>query len=465
MLSALLAHGAILGVGVALTLLLWPEMCLFSPAFWGRVLLLGPLGLSLQFLLQVTFELPFGMTSVVWVWFGLGGVAVLQKIQKEERGSFPSQTGFLLLLGFLLFGLSLGKVLQEPIHEGDALTNFALPARVFAEAKGVDFAVLPSLGFFGHVEYPPLLAASEALVFQEAGDGAFLWNQLFGPLALLGFFFLLAGQWFGEDPLPGPYAWLALGIVFGTPLVLFLGFFATADLRLLAAFFLLGIEAQRKGGMRKVMILMVLGLLCAMTKVEGLLGALVVVFLIWRNRKEWGESLKEKLGFLGAGLGTITLLFLWPALLMVHGISLFQSPSWGIGSERMGERLSSIKNFVANIPFRELPLDHPWLQLLGIEFIPVWGLVWVFVLYLVLRFMVQRRKTLRAHEGEEMGGVFLSLFFLHIGLFFVVFFFTPREIQWHLNTAGDRFLLVTLAWPLLLVPKVFQSVPKKAVFR
>ncbi len=470
--AALLTHGLVLGVGVVLTLFLWPRMRPVSPAFWGRALLLGPLGVAIQFLLQVVVGVPFGVEPLVLVWGGLGALAVFLRFGKQggEVTPAPHASLLLFLLGVLLLALSLGQAMKQPIHEGDALTNFALPARIFAEAEGVDFQALDRLQFFGHVQYPPLLAASEALVFQEAGDQGYLWNQLFGPMALLGLFLLLAGHWFDEDPLPSPYSWLALGIVMGTPMVLFVGSFAMADLRLLAAFVLLGIEAQRgrdwgRGDRGTAYRLMVLGLLCALTKEEGVLGVLVAVAILWKRRGDWGAGLGEKLRLGGAGLAALVLLGLWPMLLLVHGIPLFQSTGWGLGPESIGERFVVLWGFVRELPFHPLPVDLSGLPWIGGVGLPAWGLLWLFVLYLLLRLLGGRLLSRclhhaghRAVRGEKGTiGFFVALFFAHLGLFFVVFLWTPREVQWHLDTAGDRFLLATLAWPLLLVPRALAT--------
>ena len=459
MVAALWVHALVLAVGVVICLLLWPRMRLVSPAFWGRVLLLGPLGICLQFLGQAALGVPFGVGGVVWAWGALGGLALLLRFWRgtEPKEALPRSSLLLFVVGVLLFALSLGRSLRQPIHEGDALTNFALPARVFAEAEGVDFTGLQDFGFYGHVEYPPLLAASEALVFQEAGDEAFLWNQIFGPLALLALFLLLAGQWFGQDPLPRPYAWLALSIVMGTPMVLFHGCLATADLRLLAAFLLLGIEAQRRG---TPLLLLSLGLLCALTKQEGVLGLLVVAVLLWRRRNEWGSSAWGRARVLWAGLGATLMFGLWPALLMSHGLSPFGGSTLGLGLQNLRTKLSALAGFVWAISTRPLRLEGGWWEGFGGEWLPLWGLLWVFVLFVVLAFAVQRmsgkkrRVSAGAGNSAGMGGFFLGLFLLHLALFFLVFLLTPREVQWHLATAGDRFLLVTLAWPLLLLPQV-----------
>ncbi|HHI79354.1 MAG TPA: hypothetical protein ENK02_05200 [Planctomycetes bacterium] len=355
MLPALGAQALVMLAGMALAALLWPGMRLVSPAFWGRALLLGPFGVCLQFLVQAAMGVPFDLAGVALTWAAILSLALFLRWKRRSmpREPLPRSSLLLFFLGALLFALSLGRSLRQPIHEGDPLTNFALPARVFAEARGVDYAALRDLEFFGHVEYPPLLAASEALVFEAAGDEGYLWNQLFGPLALLALFLLLAGQWFGQDPIPAPYSWLALLILMGTPLLLFQAGFATADLRLLAAFLLLGIEAQRRG---TPILLMVLGLLCALTKMEGGLGLLVVLVLLWRRRREWGSEARGRTRVWAAAWGTLLLFGLWPALLLGHGLSPLGGFPWGLGLQNFGARISALSEYIRGIPFQTLSL-------------------------------------------------------------------------------------------------------------
>lgn len=465
---ALVAHALVLGVGVVLTIFLWPGMRGTTVSFWGRALLLGPLGVVLQFLLQVLLGLPFHLASVAWVWGGLAVLALLLRFKRKgtnevQGGKRHPRSGTLFLMGGLLFALSAGVAMRQPIHEGDALTNYALPARLFAEAKGVPFEALNDLHSFGHVEYPPLLAASEALVFQAAGEKGYLWNQLFGPLALLALFFLLAGFWFEEDPLPFPFSWLLLGVFMGTPLVLFQGSLGVADLRLLASLLLLGVEARRLGSLGRwqsgtAFLLLFLGLLCAFTKVEGGLGLLVVALLLWKWRKGFGLG-----RLLGPGFLTLGFWILWPLLLWANGVSLFQSSGWGWEKESVGMRLRVLANYVGDLPLYSLPVNlSGWLGWPG-AFIPAWGLLWVFVPYLMLRFLIQslwqRKKEEIIQGAKNLDRFFAGMFLFHLSLFFLVFLFTPREIQWHLNTAGERFLLLTLAWPLLLVPSLFGASP------
>ncbi len=320
--------------------------------------------------------------------------------------------------------------MQTPIYSSDAVRNFAIHAKVYAEHRSLAPDALNAIRVGGHREYPPVVALNEALLFQAAADTRYA--KPFFALAYLAFLLLVVEA--VARRLRPAFA-VPLGVLFlCLPQAAYAGGNAMADLPLTACFLLLGLELRSILAWPSAAGVLRIGLLAGLAasiKNEGLaVGALALIALgLWGLR---GARL-SRASLAGGAAIAVLLVAPWQAFKRAHGISerylahaVDQNPLENI------DRVLPIARKFASVAFQPeqvgapAPAFHGWLALAVLAYVALHRDRW--------------RRTLP----------FLLALGVHVGLYAAVFLVTPRAFEWHIASASERLLLHTLPWLLLL---------------
>lgn len=339
----------------------------------------------------------------------LGAVALIAAGIAARRGDVPlmtSKPGFANLIDVVTAVFVGGHLILATVAapiENDYLLIWGVKARVFLAARGIDWAWLETpLNVTAHPDYPllvPLLYDVHALVhgtWPEASVGfATFACALAALLALRG---LLA------DELPKLAR--ALMTLLLMPLV-FSPYIGIAEGPLIA-YATIGVLYVRRGVMRDSYAEVVTGSvflgLAAWTKNEGLsLIAVVVIALIVARRPR----------LLSAMIPAIAISLPWLVAHRMHGLTVDLAEG-GAGA-RMLARLAD-----------PLPIFSSLLERTGMS--PLfWGGV-VIAVAIGLRKLVAEERFLAAATA------------LQLLVYVAVYFMTPRDLSWHIETSWDRVL-------------------------
>ncbi len=394
----------------------------------SRALLLGPAALALELILCHYISVPFRLELVLPPWWIL--FFFLRRRVFAASVSRPAPPAWLFVLVAALLVASLAHGLIIPVHTGDELWNFATIARIFETSGSLAPAALSSAFDTGHVEYPPLIALNEALVFLASGDARAWAVMPFFAFAGLASWLLVIELCCRRLPrrVAGPLAAMFLLWPAGY------GLSATgvADLRLIASILLVVAEVTRMLERESMScgIAAAAGVaVCALTKNEGIAFTALAFPVLFVSMRRAGLSLPRSAAtFLVSG----TVALVWPFFLMTNGIEgLYES---GITGESFLERLPRLGTVIRHMAL--LPFSRDEGGYLD------WGVIWPVALCIAAAGLLR---------GRRRGTVaFVSALLLaHILLYVLAFTFTPSPLEWHLRTASARLFLHT--YPLLLL--------------
>ncbi|MEM7203180.1 MAG: hypothetical protein AAF628_23160 [Planctomycetota bacterium] len=432
--GTLLVYATQILAGALLTKALCPAVR--GAPFWGRALLLGPWALALQLLVYHAIGLPFAPWLVVLPWWPClvllrrRSGAVAEPVATGGEGPRRIAVGLALAVSVV----SLVGFGAEPVHDRDAMHNFAVFGRVFAAHQSLAIEALRGMVDAGHAEYPPLVALNEALLFavdEELGA----WTVLpFFALAQLALGLLvIEAVWSAARP------WRSLAVA---ALLLLLPQWlvtvgsAVPDGRLTATVLLLGLEARRlvAGAARAEFAGVAAVGAAALTKNEGVaVGAMALLVLaFWAARRGAGSRRPALIVALAVGAALVAL---WPLCRTWMGLhdeiadGLLRRLTLAPLAARMPEIVATWWELAAGV----LPTGAPR-----------WGALWpLAALAAAVAF---------ARERTRGAAVALVLAWLaHLGLYTAVFATTPHQLDWHLGTAAPRLFMHTSAWPVLLL--------------
>jgi hypothetical protein len=408
-----------------------------------RALLLGPGALALQWFLFDLAGVPISLASVLWPWWvagALAGAAALRRSARPAVRATPrpaSGERALVALALLLGTVALCVGLLVPVIESDPVLNFLTIGRVFATHHGLAPDGLLGLAIPNHIEYPPLIAINEALVFLAAGDGGFLAVKPFFALALLAW--LLLGVELCVTTLRARLALLAGLFVLCLPGPFGFALGGYAELRLATSLLLLILEGRQLVSAPSRAGLLRFALyagLCAWTKNEGLaLASFAVVLPLTLLR---GRRLAPRVVLGGVAL-LLVLAWAWPAWLRANAIE--HGYIVEAGKLGLGEAFARVPEILTG--FLRIPLTgHPHIAT-GLDGLAGDGLIWPLALLLAAVGLASRR-------GRRQLSWPAGLLMLHIGLYVAVFAATPHQLAWHLGTAAARLLFHVTPWLLWL---------------
>jgi len=406
----------------------------------AQALLLGPAAIALQMMLLSLLSIPFSLAVVLPPWW----LAAAIVWRRSRRAAGPTAavdptapsgsraTAVLASLALLLFAVLVWIGLRTPVFDSDPLNNFAFPARLFETHRSLAGDVLADLRAVGHVEYPPLVALNEALVFMAAGPERLRAVMPFFALAWLALQLLVLAaacrrlRW----ELAVPLSLLALLV----PQAFTLGTVGLADLRLAATVLLLataGAALLRQPGGASAARFAAAAIACALTKVEGVAVAVAAVVLVStltaRRRLSLGVGA-------AAALATLAAAALWPLYLAAHGAT---SGSLDPGAVRASSS-GLLEHFgQAAGGFGAFALPSP---VASRFFGPLWQLAVLAALVGLAR-PASRRETL----------ALLVALAVHVGLYSLLVAHASQPVEWTLQASGLRLLTHTIAWPLLLL--------------
>ena len=405
----------------------------------AQSLLLGPAALAAQMILFSLAGIPFSLGAILAPWWG---ALLLRRLMRRRGpvgvGCEPAQPAgaargaavALVAAALVLWGGLLWLGLRSPVYESDPMNNYALAARIFETHRGLAGDDIAGLRAVGHVEYPPLVALNEALVFMAAGEERLRTVLPFFALAWLAFQLLVIAvacsrlrPW-----LAVPVASIALLV----PELYGLGTVGLADLRLSACVLLLGLEARRliraPGGATAVR-LAAAAAACALTKNEGMVVAAVATLpLLWL-------VVRRRLGA-RAGLASIALVVaaatVWVGYLAAHGArGGYWSPAAVGESEGVAARLAAAIAGFWGFACASLPS-------------PFYGVLWPAAAAATLAGLIggrSRRETLAT----------LAALLAHLGLYSLLLAVISQPVEWSVVTSAVRMLDHAVAWPVLLI--------------
>ncbi|MFO0984378.1 MAG: hypothetical protein U1E76_22075 [Planctomycetota bacterium] len=382
--------------------------------------------------LGIAFGLPMVLLPVALWW--------LARWWLEKRWLPPVPHGPTVIetLPLLLFGAVLLHGLAEPLDASDPITIYATNARVFEVERSLAPERLKSLAAPEHIEYPPLIALNEALLFFAAPS---LRSRIVKPmfaLFLLAFVGLLLDE--ARRRLPPRPAAIALLVVTLTPALRSAGESGFADLPLAAfvlGFAILGREALASASVRPAIAAGLLLGFGALTKNEGLALALItgaaIAVLCLARRVRFTQWAVFALTALGPALA-------WLFLRTSHGIDdpLFR----GVRAIDLIANRGRVPRILAAFMRTQLQVDD--------ERTPMWGSLWIVLAATALLVFASRRKS-------KPLLVYAVLLLSHLGLYTVIFVLTPYSLSWHLESAGPRLVLHLVPWAALLLMAVLET--------
>ncbi|MFO0980793.1 MAG: glycosyltransferase family 39 protein [Planctomycetota bacterium] len=331
-----------------------------------------------------------------------------------------------------VFGLALGHGLAEPIYTSDPMNIYGQNARVFEVHGSLAPEALKALVDPGHIDYPPLVALDEALLFLAAPG---MRERVVKPMFAL---FLLAFLVLARDVIrmrlrPAAALLLIAALAF-TPELRHYGARGFADLPLAAflmAFVVLASDALER---RRVLAALAAGSLLgfgALTKNEGFAVAVLAapVLALVAVARRWRVAVVAAIVIPALGLGLA-----WYAFRQAHGIDsdLFQS----FDARTALANLARVPRILTE--FARVPLRRNNQQLL------MWGAFWFGWVVTIALGLVSRLADRRALLA--WGSVWLA----HLALYLGIYVITPRNLEWHLVTSAQRLVLHLLPWTVMV---------------
>jgi hypothetical protein len=438
----------------------------------ARALLLGPAAIAVQMIAMSLVAISFSLAAVLvpwWIaaivlWLRRGGrgaegtpaPASSSAPELAPAGASPSALvarASLAVLALLLFCVLTALGLRTPVFESDPINNFALPARIFETQRGLGGDVLAELNAIGHVEYPPLVALNEALVFMAAGEQRLR--------AVMPFFALpwLALQWLVISA-----ACARLRVALALPVCLIamllphpyaLGTAGLADLRLAACVLLLALEGRRLmlvPGAASAARYVAAATACALTKNEGLVVAAVAMLplagLTVRRRLSWRAGAVSMLVVLAACT-------VWVAYLALHDVHTGhweREPAGQLSpglAGRFGLALEGFRSF-----------SFP-----SIGYTSTYGVLWHAAVAAAVIGLLRR-------AARRETAALLLVLAVHVGLYALLMAIVSQPVNWTLQASGLRMFTHMIAWPILLLvaalagigePRAASDVPRETL--
>ncbi len=406
---------------------------------FARALLFGPAALAVQMFAYHHLGLPFRLELVLppW-WFGL--LLLRRRAFGASTGSRgPPGRRLVAAFAAVLFGASLVQGLLVPLYWGDGLENFAVVARVFETEGSLAPAELLNEIDARHVEYPPLLASNEALLFLAAGDARSLAIEPFFALAGLALWLLVIELAYRR--LPPRWAAPVATLFVAWPVGYLHATWGFADLRLTGALLLVIVEAERmleRGNFGSaISAALALGA-CAWTKNEGIALAVLALPVLAYLMRRAGAG-RAAIAFAVLLVGVLTAA--WPLFRIAHGI---EDAYWsGAASSSAFGRLARVGAVLAR--FRGLPFARDTAGHLE------WGCLWpVGALLVAVGLALSRRRRRIAFALALLGAQVL--------VYTVALALTPQPFEWHLDTAAARLWMHTQPLFLLTVCAACRSI-------
>jgi hypothetical protein len=413
----------------------------------ARALLLGPTALAVQMLLLDALGLRFSLALLLAPWWLAGGWLEWQR-RRQRAGAgatiravpVPAPGGAwragALGLALLLFALTLAGGLQRPVHTTDAMNNFALVARVYATQGSLAPEAVKALTVQGHVDYPPLVALNEAALFLAGSEDPGLAIKPFFALGLLALLLLVIEACFAA--LRPRTAAMAAAFTMLLPLPALMAIDGYPDVLLCAAVLLLALQGREllaAPSLRAGLLYASCVACCGLLKFEGLALALPAALLPWlaclRSKRDAGEGLRAGAATAAVALALL-LCLIWPLHLARH--SLGHPP--GVGAAwhdlpRALERWPGVARAMLMLTAAS-EMEGGW----------VWGLFWPVAVALLLAGLLQR-------ETRRAVALPAALLLVHLAFYVTVLALSPFDLEWHVGTAGPRFLMHVEPWALL----------------
>lgn len=391
------------------------------------------------FVWLVLFGTPHAMYRIVDATFWLLIVLVCRNAPESRRGeaaAAPCESSRLTFAVACLFALVLasgaagfaGETLMNPEGGWDAWAIWNLRAKCLA-AVGDDWreAVSPE---FDHGDYPLLVPATLARWW--SGAGLVEPSQSAAMLALTFTLLCIALCILAVARERGWTAGLLAGMVLlGTVRLVRWGAAQYADVPL--AFFFLATTLLlvlyeresaegRRAGLGTLFLAGLTSGLCAWTKNEGLLFAVLVIcvrpFTVWWKHGA-RPAVQEGLSLLAGAASVLAVVFLFKS--QVSANDLIAGQEAGILPKLLdpARHLLILKSLAANLA----QVTHGFVAVLPICF-----------------WLLGRRRS-----GANLSGFPALLVVLMLAGYYGVYLLTPHDLAWHLTTSADR-LLVQL-WP------------------
>jgi 4-amino-4-deoxy-L-arabinose transferase-like glycosyltransferase len=327
------------------------------------------------------------------------------------------------------------RVLTSPFISGDAIFFWTPKAKIFFAHQLAPSLSFGDLGEFFHADYPLFVPLTEAWTFICVGRAdEYLMKLLFPLYAIL----LVVGVWVVTARFAGRCAgWIAAALLATTPVLLWQGTAAMADLPLalygwLATAMLLRwcVEGERR-------FLVLCALFAGMTgwiKNEGLAlivvtGCLVALHLATQRRSAIGRRMGDMLLFAAVAAAVI---LPWLVVRACCGLEAdLHMPRAGSFWSLVEARWRSIGSALAGRLFSPAGVSGTW------------NLAW----YLLMGVILVHASALLRSPLRYPALLIVGQVAVYTGVYFI----TPHDVDWQLATSLDRLFLHVYPQALLLV--------------
>jgi len=172
----------------------------------AQALVLGPAALAAEMLVLGYLDVPLSLPAVLGPWW-IGWLAA--RIRRRARPPLLATAGrrpcrwrsLALVLASVPVLVVVVRGASIPVYHGDAVLNFALPARLFASHGRLAPEALSRIAEPVHPDQPPLIALNQALLFMAGPEPATHVVFLFSALALLALLWLgVEAAWLDRAP-------------------------------------------------------------------------------------------------------------------------------------------------------------------------------------------------------------------------------------------------------------------------
>lgn len=416
----------------------------------GAALLLGPAALAAQMLLMSLVSIPFTLATVLAPWWLAAAATALHRrarrslgpglatsasptVAHASSGSRASAVtaASLTALALLLFGLVVWIGLRTPVFDSDPMNNYAFAARWFETHRSLAGPEMAELRAVGHIEYPPLVALNEALVFMAAGEQRLRAVMPFFALPWLALQLLVIAA--ARRRLRPAWAVPVCLIVMLTPEPFALGTVGLGDLRLAASVLLLALQGSallaRPDGAAALRFAAI-AVACALTKNEG------VVVAGLASLPLLGLALRRRLPARAAS-GALALLLvgstLWIALLHAWGVptGYWKDEAVGALSPDIAARALAALDGFRGFAF-------------GSGLSSFFGVLW-------LAGALAAALGLARRAAHRETAALLAALAAQLLLYALLLAVVAQPMAWSLQASGLRLFTHLLAWPILLL--------------
>jgi hypothetical protein len=418
-------------------------------ARFARALLLGPAAITLQMLAYGLLGIGFELVGILGPWWIAAPLLLGRRRRGElapaEVGARPARVAAWCSLA-VACAITAWVACSTPVHDSDALHNFALPAQVHASQRTFDPGALARLTDPGNVHYPPLLAFNECLYFLVDGVEGARALKIFSACGFLAWgLLLLEALWSAHRP---RLSFAVFVLVLATREPMSNAILGLADLRLLATALLVLLEARRVRRGADGRLLAAAAIAAGLTKTEGYVVAALAALALACGARRLQLDGRRGLALAGIVVATVAP---WPALVAVHRIPAEYELE--VDTEVFRRAFDELPPAALGLSASCLSHDHTGASR--------WGVLFPAGLLCALARVLRR--------GERSSRYLLAAWVLHhlalSALLAGIAAATRTPPAWVLEATAERLAMLELAWLVCLLPTARDQAARAEVVR